>query len=155
MAYGPLGIESVEILIAPNPGEDLRPLARIISGGELSRMMLALRTVSESKADARTLIFDEVDAGIGGAAAESVALRLKGLSRGQQILCVTHLPQIASLADTHFRVEKSAGKGRTCVVASALGDEERVEELARMIGSPGAPTARKHAAALIQSRKAT
>jgi DNA repair protein RecN (Recombination protein N) len=155
VAYGPAGVESVEILISPNPGEELRPLARVISGGELSRMMLALRTVSESRADARTLIFDEVDAGVGGTAADSVAIRLQGLSRGQQILCVTHLPQIAALADTHLSVGKSAEKGRTRVLVASLAGEERVEELARMIGSPEAPTARKHAAALIQSRKAT
>jgi len=96
-------------------------------------MMLALRTVSESKADARTLIFDEVDAGVGGAAADSVALRLKGLSRGQQILCVTHLPQIAALRrhapPRGGRVADS--RARTRVLATALGGEERVEELAR------------------------
>ncbi|MBI3449383.1 MAG: DNA repair protein RecN [Acidobacteria bacterium] len=147
------GAESIEFLIAPNPGEALRPLARIASGGELSRLMLALRTVSLSKADARALVFDEVDTGLGGGAADAVAQRLKGLARGQQILCVTHLPQVAALADTHIRIEKVTERGRTKVVARTLGSDERVEELARMIGSPEAPTARRHAAALIEGRK--
>jgi DNA repair protein RecN (Recombination protein N) len=146
------GIESVEFLISPNPGEDLRPLSQIASGGELSRLMLALRTASESRTDARALIFDEVDSGIGGAVAEAVALRLKGLARRQQVLCVTHLPQVAAVADRHYRVEKETVKGRTRTAVSLLQRSERVEELARMLGSPRAPTARKHAAALISGR---
>lgn len=146
------GIESVEFLISPNPGEDLRPLSQIASGGELSRLMLALRTASESRTDARALIFDEVDSGIGGAVAEAVALRLKGLARRQQVLCVTHLPQVAAVADRHYRVEKETVKGRTRTAVSLLQRGERVEELARMLGSPRAPTARKHAAALISGR---
>jgi DNA repair protein RecN (Recombination protein N) len=155
VAAGRDGIESIEFLIAPNPGEDLRPLARIASGGELSRLMLALRTASESRTDARALVFDEVDAGIGGAVADAVAQRLKSLSRRQQVLCVTHLPQIAAAADRHLRVEKAASGGRTRVSVEDLGDAARVDELARMLGSSGAPTARKHAAALISARKAT
>ena len=149
------GIESVEFLIAPNPGEELRPLARIASGGETARLMLALRSAWEARTDARTLIFDEVDAGIGGAVAESVAQRLKGLSRRQQVLCVTHLPQIAALADRHLRIEKETSGGRTRATAALVKDGERVEELARMIGSPRTPTARRHAAALISGRKDT
>jgi DNA repair protein RecN (Recombination protein N) len=148
------GIETIEFLISPNTGEDLRPLARIASGGELSRLMLAVRTVSEARSDRRTLIFDEVDAGIGGTVAEGVALRLKGLSRSQQVLCVTHLPQIAALADTHLQVEKGSEAGRTHAGVSRLEGSDRVEELARMIGSREAPTARKHAAALISGPKA-
>jgi len=133
-AYGREGVESVEILISPNRARSCVPSRGSSREESFSRMMLALRTVSESKADARTLIFDEVGRGGRRAAADSVALRLKGLSRGQQILCVTHLPQIAALADTHLRVEKGADRGRTRVLATALGGEERVEELARMIG---------------------
>ncbi len=152
MACRSHGIESVEFLISPNPGEGLRPLSQIASGGELSRLMLALRTASESRTDARTLVFDEVDAGIGGAVAEAVALRLKGLARRQQVLCVTHLPQVAAVADRHYRVEKETVKGRTRTSISRLRRDERVEELARMLGSPRAPTARRHAAALISGR---
>ncbi len=154
VAWGEGGVESVEFLIAPNPGEEPRPLARIASGGELSRIMLALRAASESPTDARSLIFDEVDAGVGGPVAEAVALRLKALARAQQVLCITHLPQIAALADCHLRVEKETQGGRTRVAALPLQGSDRVEELARMIGSPQAPTARRHAAALINGRKA-
>ncbi len=153
IAVRPTGAESVEFLISPNPGEDLRALAKIASGGELSRLMLALRAASEERSDQRTLIFDEVDAGIGGGVAEAVGKRLKDLSRRQQVLCVTHLPQIAALADRHLRVAKEASGGRTRATAVALEGAGRVEELARMIGSPGAPTAKKHAAALISGRK--
>jgi DNA repair protein RecN (Recombination protein N) len=147
------GAESVEFLISPNPGEDLRALSRIASGGELSRFMLALRTASESRSDARALVFDEVDSGVGGTVAEAVASRLKGLSRRQQVLCVTHLPQVAAAADRHFRVEKERSRGRTRALITLLEGEDRIEELARMLGSPSAPTARRHAAALMGGRK--
>jgi DNA repair protein RecN (Recombination protein N) len=148
------GCESVAFLIAPNPGEDPRPLARIASGGELSRLMLAIRAASEARTDARALVFDEVDAGIGGEVVEAVAERLKALAARQQVLCVTHLPRIAAAADRHLRVEKSASGGRTRATVALLERDARVEELARMLGSAGAPTARRHAAALIGARKA-
>lgn len=147
------GLESVEFLIAPNPGEEARPLARIASGGELSRIMLALRTIAKAGGDGRTLIFDEVDAGVGGVTADALARRLKKLAARHQVLCVTHLPQVAAKADRHFRVEKLADNGRTRAQVTSLSGGERVEELARMIGSPEAPTARRHAAALISGRK--
>jgi DNA repair protein RecN (Recombination protein N) len=147
------GMESIEFLVAPNAGEDLRPLSKIASGGELSRLMLALHTVSQEKSDRRALVFDEVDSGVGGTVAESVGKRLKALAAGPQVICVTHLPQIAALADVHVRVSKSESGGRTVTSAARLEGKERVDELARMLGAPQAPTARRHAAALISGAR--
>lgn len=149
------GIDGIELLVSPNPGEDLRPLSRVASGGELSRLMLAIRAATEARTDARSLVFDEVDAGIGGTVAEAVAARLKAISKRQQVLCVTHLPQIAAGADRHLRVEKVSSGGRTRVAVEELNDAGRVDELARMLGSAEAPTARRHAAALISAQRAT
>ena len=117
--------------------------------------MLALRTVSLPTGERRALIFDEVDAGIGGGVGEAVGRRLKALSEGSQVICVTHLAQIAALADVHLRVSKETASGRTSTTARRLEGAARVEELARMIGSPQAPTARKHAAALISGARKT
>jgi DNA repair protein RecN (Recombination protein N) len=127
------GIDHAEFLVSPNPGEDLRPLARIASGGELSRMMLALRGLSRGSGRAPTLIFDEVDAGIGGRAADDVGRKLRTLGRDAQVLCITHLPQIAAAAGTHFRVSKVVRDGRTITLVERLRDQERHEELARMM----------------------
>lgn len=131
---GPGGLEEVEFYLSPNPGEELKPLAKIASGGELSRIMLALRTLLAAPGGAGTLVFDEVDAGIGGATAEAVGRKLKELSRTHQVLCVTHLPQIACFSDTHYRVSKSRAGGRTVTSVERLGPEARVEELSRMLG---------------------
>ena len=134
--WGRTGIDSVEFLISPNPGEPLRPLARIASGGETSRIMLALETVSAASAATgsdHTLVFDEVDAGIGGRAAEAVGRKLRLLGERRQVLCVTHLPQIASFAHHHFRVEKRKQAGRTVTEVQYLDDRERKAELARML----------------------
>jgi DNA repair protein RecN (Recombination protein N) len=128
------GIDEVEFLIAPNVGEDLMPLSRIASGGEISRTVLALRSILSRVDNARTLIFDEIDVGIGGRVAEAVGRRLKKVAEGRQVICVTHLPQIASFADAHFRISKEVFGGRTRVLAELLGMEGRIEELARMIG---------------------
>ena len=134
------GIDHGEFFIAPNPGEEPRPLARIVSGGELSRIMLALKTVTADRgvaasASRRTLVFDEVDAGIGGQVAEEVARHLQALGERFQVLCVTHLPQIAARAAHHLTVTKQARGARTHVSVRALEDREaRVTELARMIG---------------------
>jgi DNA repair protein RecN (Recombination protein N) len=158
------GTDAVEFRISPNPGEDLRPLEKIASGGELSRLMLALKTVVGRGASrgtrrraALTFIFDEVDAGIGGRVAESVGLRLKRLARDTQVLCVTHLAQIACFADHHYFVEKSERGGRTVTVVKYLpGGEERVAELARMLsGSRVTDAAMKHARAMLQQAKVT
>ena len=111
--------------------------------------MLAVRNAAEGRDDGRALIFDEVDSGIGGTVAEAVGRRLAALARRQQILCVTHLPQIASFADRHFRVTKRASGGRTRAEVEPLDEGGRVEELARMLGDAEAKTARRHAAALV------
>jgi DNA repair protein RecN (Recombination protein N) len=127
------GLDAVEILISPNPGEELRPLARIASGGELSRIMLALRTLATPDEPGRTVIFDEVDAGIGGAAADAVGARLQTLARQYQVLCITHLPQIAARAGTHLQVAKEVRRGRTVTTLTRLDMAGREQEIARMI----------------------
>jgi DNA repair protein RecN (Recombination protein N) len=126
------GIDAAEFLVSANPGEDLRPLARIASGGELSRIMLAIRTLSRA-AGARTLIFDEVDAGIGGRAADDVGRKLRFLGGESQVLCITHLPQIAAYGQSHFQVIKRVTGGRTMTEVERLDDAARAQELARMM----------------------
>ena len=128
------GIDHAEFYVSPNPGEELRPLARIVSGGELSRVMLALKTLTIGEAPGKTLIFDEVDAGIGGRVAEVVGRRLGELGGRFQVLCITHLPQIAARAASHFRIDKSVRANRTATSVERLDDTGRVEEIARMVG---------------------
>jgi len=128
------GIDRVEFLIAPNVGEELRPLANIASGGELSRIVLALKSMLATKDAVETIIFDEVDAGIGGGVAEMVGKKLESLARFHQIICITHLPQIACFGRNHFRIEKSIRKGRTRTTIMSLEGEARIQELARMLG---------------------
>lgn len=128
------GADRVELLISANPGEAPRPVAKIASGGELSRMMLAIKTVLASCDEVDTLIFDEVDTGISGSAAEKVGLKLREVSRASQVLCVTHQAQIAALADAHYLIRKQVDSGRTYTDVSALDREGRVQELARIIG---------------------
>jgi DNA repair protein RecN (Recombination protein N) len=132
-AWTSRGIDQVEFFFSPNPGEQLRPLAKIASGGELSRFMLALR-IATSSGPARTLIFDEVDAGIGGAAADAVGARLQALGARHQVLCVTHLPQIAARASAHFQISKAIRSGRTITSLVRLDDRGREGEIGRMIG---------------------
>ncbi len=127
------GMERIEFLFAPNPGEAPKPLAKIASGGELSRLMLALKQI-HPESDVPTLIFDEVDSGIGGAVSATVGRKLKRVSVGQQVLCITHLPQVAACADHHFKVEKRTESGRTRTSLEMLSDDMRVHELARMLG---------------------
>lgn len=148
------GADSVTFLIAPNPGEPERPLARIVSGGEMSRVALALKTVLARADSTPTLIFDEVDAGIGGRSAEPVGRMLWRLARDHQVVCVTHLPQIAAFADTHVRMEKAERDGRTVTQAEPLADDERRIELAHMLGgSAGAEAALSAADALLASAR--
>jgi DNA repair protein RecN (Recombination protein N) len=128
------GIDHAEFYVSPNPGEELRPLARIASGGELSRVMLALRTLSIGNAPGKTLIFDEVDAGIGGRVAEVVGRRLNELGGRFQVLCVTHLPQIAARGSSHYLIAKRVDTDRTTTSVERLDATDRVEEIARMIG---------------------
>ncbi len=154
------GFDQVEYLIATNPGEPMRPLEQIASGGELSRAMLALKVSVESgaakskksSAAQRTLVFDEIDIGIGGRAAEAVGKKLKALSRANQVLCVTHLPQIATFADHHYLIEKKAASGRTKTSIRLIAGEERTEEVARMLsGAKLTETSIKHAEQMIKS----
>jgi DNA repair protein RecN (Recombination protein N) len=156
------GIDQVVYMIATNPGEPMRQLEHVASGGELSRVMLALKLSVEAGADPalrkkrqsvqRTIVFDEIDAGIGGRAAEAVGKKLKELARANQVLCVTHLPQIATFADHHYVIEKKAWGGRTRTSIRAVVGEERTEEVARMLsGAKLTETSRKHAEQMIKA----
>jgi DNA repair protein RecN (Recombination protein N) len=146
-AWSARGIDAAEFFVSPNPGEELRPLARIVSGGELSRIMLAIKTLTATtrhgfsdatdrpaSAAAPGLIFDEVDAGIGGRVADVVGRKLRTLGSAFQVLCITHLPQIAAYADTHFAIDKRVDRGRTRTTVRRLDEAGRVDELARMLG---------------------
>ncbi|MEA2369230.1 MAG: repair protein RecN [Thermoleophilaceae bacterium] len=147
---GAVGGDRVELTVAPNPGVPAGPLREIASGGELSRVMLALMSVANA-GGAGTLVFDEVDAGVGGQTARAVGERLRRLSAGRQVLCITHLPQIASLADSHFRIEKDgAAGGATRATVEPLEGPEVVAELCRMLGADSSDSgARKHAEELL------
>jgi DNA repair protein RecN (Recombination protein N) len=154
------GMDQVLYMIATNPGEPLRQLEHIASGGELSRVMLALKASAEAGVAAkkrtnsslRTLVFDEIDTGIGGRAAEAVGKKLKALAKTSQVLCVTHLPQIATFADHHYLIEKKASAGRTKTSVREITGEERTEEVARMIsGAKLTDTSRKHAEQMIKA----
>ncbi|HEX2966280.1 MAG TPA: hypothetical protein VHO84_10855, partial [Syntrophorhabdaceae bacterium] len=127
------GKDDIDLLISTNPGEPLKPLRKIASGGELSRIMLAIKKVIGGEEE-KTLIFDEVDAGIGGRVADTVGRRLHELGKKHQVLCITHLPQIAAYGDHHFLVEKVYNKGKTQTGIRELSDEDRIREIARMIG---------------------
>jgi len=147
---GPRGLDRVEFRLSTNPGEDLRPLARIVSGGELSRTMLALKAILARAERVPTMIFDEVDSGIGGRVAAVVAQKLVAAAEGRQVLCVTHLGPIAARAAHHVRVAKSVRGGRTRVSAEPVTGEARVEEIARMVaGDRVTETARGHARELL------
>ena len=129
---GPDGCDAVRFLMSANAGEDLKPIARIASGGELARIMLALKNVLAENDHVGSLVFDEVDTGVSGRAAQKVAEKLAGVARTKQVLCVTHLPQLAAMADVHFSVEKGERKGRTFTEVERLSRERRMEELARL-----------------------
>jgi DNA repair protein RecN (Recombination protein N) len=145
------GIEACELLLSPNPGEDLKPLAKIASGGELSRILLALNSVASLDDTGQTLVFDEVDAGIGGGVAEVLGRKLKAIAARHQVLCVTHLPQVASFADRHYAVRKRVDRGRTITEVVPLGTDERIEEVARMLGGETVTeTARRHAREMVK-----
>ena len=127
------GIDEVEFYLSPNPGEEPRPLKKIASGGELSRIMLGLKSIGKEREVGKTLIFDEIDAGIGGKTAETVARKLKKLAQSHQVICITHLPQIASFATSHYKIEKEVREGRTYTFVTFLDFSQRVEEIARLI----------------------
>ncbi len=143
------GKDEIEFLIAPNPGEGLRPLAKIASGGEMSRIMLALKTILAQSDETPVLIFDEIDAGIGGPMGIVVGKKLAHLSQSHQILCVTHLPQISVYASEHFHIAKQTRQGRTFTQVKKLNTEEKLDEIARMLGGEKS-TALKHAQELIK-----
>jgi DNA repair protein RecN (Recombination protein N) len=153
------GFDRISYMIATNLGEPMRPLEQIASGGEMSRVMLALRTVvdasgavAKKKAQQRTMVFDEIDTGIGGRAAEAVGKKLKSLARTSQVLCVTHLPQIATFADQHYVIEKKSAVGKTKTTVRQVSGDARTEEVARMLsGAKLTETSRKHAEQLIRA----
>jgi DNA repair protein RecN (Recombination protein N) len=148
---GPFGVDEIEFLIAPNPGENAKPLARIASGGELSRVALAAKTVLASSDSVDCLIFDEVDAGIGGEVAVAVGEHLKELGKSKQVLCITHLASIAVRADNHYRVEKEVSGGRTTTRLSRMEGRVRAEEIARMLaGDPREEASIAHATELLR-----
>ena len=158
------GWDRVEYRIATNAGEPMKALDEIASGGEMSRVMLALKVTVEEGVAARggkkrtalprTLVFDEIDIGIGGRAAEAVGQKLKKLSQTQQVLCITHLPQIAAFGDQHFLIEKTETRGRTQTEIRAMAEEERVQEIARMLsGAKLTETSIRHAQSLIDASR--
>src|SRR5437763_5054272 len=128
------GIDRIQFLIAPNPGEPFKPLTKIASGGETSRLMLALKTILASADATPTLIFDEIDAGISGRSGQIVGEKLWQLTGNHQVICVTHLPQIAAFADTHYNVNKQIFDNRTVTIVNELRPEQRMRELAHIMG---------------------
>lgn len=151
-AFSANGFDRVEFYFSANPGESPKPLAKVASGGEASRVMLILKTTAKGDVHHKTAVFDEIDIGIGGRVAEAVGRKLKDLAATQQVLCVTHQPQIASLADRHFIVEKEVAKGRTFVTTRELTSTEQIEEIARMLaGEKVTDAARDNARAMLAS----
>ena len=148
----PWGLDDVEYLISANPGQEPQPLSRVASGGELSRMSLAIQVIASDGSAIPTMVFDEVDSGVGGGVAEMVGLRLRELGQTRQVFCVTHLPQVASLASNHFRIMKITDGKSTKTGITQLGEDERVEELARMLGGVEiTKRTREHAAEMLRS----
>jgi DNA repair protein RecN (Recombination protein N) len=149
---GPRGAEAAELLISANPGEDVRALAKVVSGGELSRTMLAIKTVLVAAEEVPTLVFDEVDAGIGGRVSDAVGQKLKKTAAGRQVLCVTHLAPIAAHAAHHLVVDKRVARGVTRTSVTVLDEESRVDEIARMLGGERITEAsRRHARELLKT----
>ncbi|MBP7826782.1 MAG: DNA repair protein RecN [Verrucomicrobia bacterium] len=149
-ALSPSGLDTIEFLFAPNPGEPARPLRAIASSGEMARVMLALKTVLAAEDEIPVLVFDEVDANVGGETAHAVGEKMKQIAAQRQVICITHLPQVAAPADAHYVVTKRVQAGRTVTEIARLERKERVTELARMLGGQS-EAARKHAAALLKT----
>jgi len=155
-SYGPKGGDDIEFYLAANAGEAPKPLNKIASGGELSRIVLALKNVLSQTGSVGTIVFDEVDSGIGGATAEIVGRKLKEVSAHHQVICITHLPQIASFGAAHLRVEKQVADGRTATMVSKIDDQQKIEEISRMLGGVDVTeTARDHARAMLAAARAT
>lgn len=144
--FGPRGSDDVTFMIATNPGEPAMPLAKIASGGEMSRVMLALRSVMNTKSGANTVVFDEIDAGVSGGTSEKIGIKLKEMAGGTQTLCITHSPQIAALADTHLRIRKKVVDGRAESEIEELDENGRVSEIARIIGGVSVTDTQRDAA---------
>ncbi|QGP94060.1 DNA repair protein RecN [Neomoorella glycerini] len=151
---GPAGMDTITFLFQPNPGEGSRPLAQITSGGEMARVMLACKSILAGVDAVPTLIFDEIDAGVGGAAARAVARTLAAIGQRHQVLCITHSAQLAGVAGQHYRVAKVVQGGRTFTRVEKLQGEARVEELARLLSGEASPIAREHAVALLEQARA-
>ncbi|MFV1952104.1 MAG: DNA repair protein RecN [Nitrospinota bacterium] len=150
----PYGIGSIEFRFSPNPGEEEKSLSKIASGGELSRVMLAIKNILSKLDNVPTLIFDEVDSGIGGQVADMVGIKLKNISKARQVFCITHLPGIASRAETHFRIEKEIVNKRTQTKIKKLNIDERIEEIARMLGGKAiTKTTREHAREILMKNE--
>ncbi len=151
VAFTPDGLDQVEFLVEPNPGEGLKPLVKIASGGETSRLMLGLKSVLAKADHTPTLIFDEIDQGIGGRVGAIVGRKLWGLARDHQVLCVTHLPQLAAFGDQHFKVDKALEEGRTVTQVQRLNGRTRIVELAQMLGGASDPNLESAAELLRQA----
>ena len=132
--YTKNGTDQAQFLISTNVGEEPKPLHMVASGGELSRIMLAVKTVLADDDDIPTLIFDEIDTGISGRTAQSVSEKLNDIGKNHQVICITHLPQIAAMADSHYKIEKTVKGGRTVTEVTKLTADEEIEELARLLG---------------------
>ena len=153
LAFDATGLDRVEFLMSANPGEELRPLAKVASGGETARLMMALKAVLSRADPTPVLIFDEIDVGIGGRVGSIVGEKLRSLARNHQVLCVTHLPQVAAYGDRHLKVEKRVADGRTRTIVTPLEGERRVEELAEMLATPGESGRRSAEGLLTKARE--
>jgi DNA repair protein RecN (Recombination protein N) len=153
LAFDPYGVDRVEFLVETNPGEGMKPLSKVASGGETSRLMLGLKGVLAQADRTPTLIFDEIDQGIGGRVGGVVGRKLRELSRGHQVLCITHLPQLAAHADQHFKVDKQVHGRRTVTVVNLLQGEARAAELAAMLGGDSAANLQSAAELLEQASR--
>lgn len=151
--YGAEGLDQTEFLITPNPGEPLKPLIKIASGGEISRIMLAIMCVTLGLGQVDAVIFDEVDSGVGGEAAQKVAEKLALIAKDKQVICITHLPQIAAMADTQYHIYKEIRDQRTYSNVRRLDEEQRIEELARMYGGTEVASAKEHASAMLRAAR--
>jgi DNA repair protein RecN (Recombination protein N) len=149
------GADEIQFMISPNPGEPVKPLAAIASGGELSRIMLAFKAIAADEGGVPSMVFDEVDAGVSGHMAQAVGEKMAAIARRRQVICVTHLPQIAALAGAHYLVEKTVEDQRTGSTVRRLDRQGRVEELSRLIGGAGDPqSGRRHAAHMLDAAQA-
>jgi DNA repair protein RecN (Recombination protein N) len=154
VGYGSKGADEIEYYLTANVGEDPKPLNKIASGGELSRIVLALKNVLSRTGSVGTIVFDEVDSGIGGATAEIVGRKLKEVAANHQVVCITHLPQIACFGDSHFRVAKKVASGRTATTVESLAEDQKVEEISRMLGGVDlTEKTREHAREMLSGAK--